>query len=231
VLDAAERGLYDIDGKLVVANANYIAGALQGGAPFTADVRNFFVFDLAGVSSNVTAATLRLWNPADDPATTTVNESGFRSTLPNPLPQDLRTETYQLNEVSTSIPELLAGNAGGGDPIAVARFDDLGDGNVFGTYIASNADNGTFVQIVLNAAAIAAINAHAGGLFAIGGSITSLDADATNTEALFRFTNGLPSSDTQLLLSTAPIPEPASYALMIAGLGIVAVAIRRCKRA
>lgn len=225
--DATDRGWYDIDGTHNNFELNYIVGALQGGAPFTADVRNFFVFDLTSLSGTVTSATLRLWNPADNPATTT-NENGFISNQ-NPLPLNERTEIYRINDVTTPVVDLVAGNPGDNDPIGVARFNDLGDGVVYGSHVASTADNGTFVQIALNSAAISAINAHAGGLFAVGGNITTLDDLTTNTEALFRFTNGIPLGDTQLLLTTAPVPEPETYALMLAGLGLVGFAARRRK--
>ena len=224
-LSSVDRGWYDINGIHQNANPNYIAGALQGGSPNTADVRNFFVFDLGSVTGTITSARLHLWNPADDPTTTTVNESGFRSTPMGNSPD--RTETYQVNDVTTNINDLLAGNLVLGDATGIARYNDLGNGSIFGSYAATNADNGTFIDIVLNDAALSALNAGLGGLFAFGGSIVTLDALIDNTEALFRFTGF--SGDTQLILTTSvtPVPEPEIYAMMAAGLGLLAFARRR----
>lgn len=59
-------------------------------------------------------------------------------------------------------------------------------------------------------------------------------ADATSAQITFRgVANGALSNDAAIGLDNvgfAPVPEPATYALMLAGLGAVGVAVRRQKR-
>jgi hypothetical protein len=193
-------------------------GDLEGGSPNLAEVRNFFVFNLSGFSGTITSATLHLFNPADNPATTTTYEGGFLNDVHNIT----GTETYQVNAVSTPIASLIAGGT------SPSTFADLGDGTVYGTYTAGYADNGRFIDIVLNSAALADLNGAIGSLFAFGGNLTTLNGVA-DTERLFGWTNGGQLSDTQLILTTADVPEPATFALL--GLGLLALGIARKRKA
>lgn len=84
----------------------------------------------------------------------------------------------------------------------VPLFADLGSGVSFGSTVLDVTSNGTIVAISLNAAAIASINAAAGQNWFVGGS-----------------------------LNTAAIPEPATWAMMIAGFGLVGAAARRRRMA
>ena len=55
---ASDTGFYNPAGNHTAPNQNYLTGRFG-----TTERRSFFVFDLAGVSSPVTAATLNLYNP------------------------------------------------------------------------------------------------------------------------------------------------------------------------
>ena len=82
-----------------------------------------------------------------------------------------------------------------------------------GSYEASNADNGTIIGIDLNAAAVADANGAAGGLWGIGGAITTLNG---GDEGIFGSTHGSPW-DTFLMVTL--VPSPGALALLgLAGL-------------
>ncbi len=109
-------------------------------------------------------------------------------------------------DVTTNLADLINGLGG------LPAYDDLGSGTVYASYDASNADNETIIVIDLNAAAVADANAAAGGLWGIGGAITTLNG---GNEFLFGSTFG--AADTQLLVTL--IPAPGFLALLgLAGL-------------
>ncbi len=166
----------------ITTNENYAAGYSDINDYY---YRNFFRFDLTGVSDTVTSAILRIhigtYN-SDDPS-----------------------ETYAVFDA----PSLIYAN--------------LGSGTSYGSREILSSETGT-ADIVLNAAAIADINSALGGLFDVGGDVTSLDAAPTTTELLFGNTNQL--STRQLILN--PIPEPASALLL--SLGLTALAAGRRHR-
>jgi len=205
-IDATDRGWYGDNGDHRPAVLNYLAGDCDGttcvaGASTGIDeFRNFFVFDLSGVTAPIGSATLRLFNT---PASSPFFRNGFFS--------DVGSETYLVSEVSTSIASLVAGTGG------VAAFSDLGSGTPFGSVTATSAANGTFVEINLDSAAIAAMNL-ASGLFAFGGSITTLNG-VPDEETLFAFSDSGLLSDTQLELSV--VPEPSTALLLAAGISLL----------
>jgi len=142
-VNATDRGWYDDTGFHDPSNLNYIAGFDRG-----TQYRDFFVFDLSGISNPIISASLRLWNPSNG------------TTGPG---------TFQVSDVSTPIPSLTAGGSG-----QTATFNDLGTGTSFGSVAVSTADNGTFVTVNLNASALAFLNANLGNTIAFGGQfITS----------------------------------------------------------
>jgi hypothetical protein len=147
LLTAVDSGWYDSPGTHNSTNTNYFTGRSTA----TRDLRSFFVFNLAGITQQITGATLQLFNPSN----------GFTSPDPN--------ESLSIFDVSTSIASLVAGGSG-----LVATFDDLGSGVEFGATTVSPASNNTLVSIPLNAAGVAALELAKGGLTAVGGALTSL---------------------------------------------------------
>jgi hypothetical protein len=148
-LNAIGSGWWDSTGSHTATNPNYIAGL------YTNEYRDYFVFDLAGISQPITGATLLVFNPS----------GGYSSADP--------TETYAVFDVSTPIATLQASGTGRTDV-----FADLGTGAAFGTRDVSAIDNGQIVSIDLNSTAINSLNAALGGQFAVGGAVTSLSGTA-----------------------------------------------------
>jgi hypothetical protein len=209
-LHAVGGGWFSNAGEHIEFNTNYaVGGALDGYSR-----NNFFLFDRAGVSGEITSATLRVYNP-DAPASPGF-PFGYTSANPN--------ETYALFDVSTPGANLAAGY-GIGSATGQAVFNDLGSGQSYGMYTASLADNGHFVEISLNASGLAALNA-ASDVFAVGGAITTLDG-VVNKESLF--VSGYLSfpgpNGAQLVISS--VPEPGVFLLFVVGLGLVGLAARR----
>lgn len=105
-------------------------------------------------------------------------------------------------------------------------FDLLGGGDVFGHYEYVTADDEQVRQITLNSAALSAIRAAAGGSFTLSGRVLA-PANYRGEYVHYVFGNSHDRDRSRLLLTTASIPEPATWALMIAGFGAVGVTLRR----
>jgi len=109
-------------------------------------------------------------------------------------------------------------------------FNDLGTGTFYGSYDIQSPEAGSIIAIPLNAAAIS--NIVSGQTFRVGGRITTLNNPNDDREAVFGYSGRYAgSTQLELTLADAAIPEPSSFAL--AGLGLLALGLwsRRRKRA
>jgi hypothetical protein len=213
-LNSVARGWYQQDGLHEAANDNYVAGNI-GGEYF----HNWFLFDVPSLRSGqqYSAAVLRLY-------TANVESS----------------ETYALRDYTGSLTDLVSED-GNGNGIAI--FNDLATGSDYASINLSTAESGTVIDIPLSSSALADINAAAGGQFALGGIVSTLDADDVSRELIFGMSGSYNASDgqTQLILSggggggggagsltSVAAPEPAALSLLaLAGLPMAGIVIRR----
>src|SRR4051812_12524099 len=192
VVSDTDRGSYTEMGFSQQSERSYIVGDPRGTCASViacpVDGRNFFVFDLSSISQAIESARLALFVPG--PVL-----PGYKS--PDP------SENYESHDVVTPLSTLLNGTGG------VAAWNDLGTGVVYGSRTMTAADNGTIVEITLNSSAINALNAALGRLFALGGSLITLDT-IPNDEYTFRFATDLDITQLRLTL----VPEPSTLILL-----------------
>jgi hypothetical protein len=191
-LNPIDRGNFGGDGGHVPSNNNYLVGNENGGPSIR---RNFFVFDLMALAGrgDIVSAELQL-----------VYDFYFSADA---------TEMYTLYDITTPWDELLSGDA------EVNGFNDLGTGTVYGSRSYSDFDEGPLRSILLNAAALADMNA-ATGWWGIGGAITTLDADINTSEIINPGTlNSNDLTSTRLVITT--IPAPGALAMLGIAVGIV----------
>lgn len=197
------RGFYRADGSHP-GNNNYVVGHANGTVN-----RNWFTFNLPTppVGQCVVSAMLQ---------TNGFDVSG--------------NLTVTLYDFTGTISGLTAPSAAG--PAGVARFNDLGNGTIYGSRNFIPADTNTVFGYTLNSSALAAINANLGSAFAIGGA-SSVESSVGifaygSSQADFAF-NG----DVRLILeygdvNSIPLP-PAAWAGLstLAGLGLIGSVRRR----
>ncbi len=213
-VSTSDRGWYNEFGLHQSENDNYIVGSTDSlnGTVF----RNFFVFDIPslGPGENYTLALLRLFNDTSLVAV---------------------PETFRLWSVEGSIDALVAGTGG---PSAV---EDLGDGTEFGTALIDTASGNT-VDVQLNSAGLAAVNARKGQRIAFGGTLTNTGG---GTESFaFGYTGNSPANpaDGSTTLTLRPtdggangggaVPEPGEWAVFgVLGTTLAALVVRKRRRA
>ena len=196
-LNPVDRGTYTENGDHDPVYNNYVIGR---GGPSSLVVNNFFVFDLSGILEQVISA--EFW----------IESNWYISADPS--------ETFTVYDITGSIPAIRNGSAG------VPGFTDMQSGNAYGNISVSSADNGTMLHLILNAQAIQDINAGLGGLFAIGGTVSTLDMITPRQEEIFVFTDpDNPADGVELRLTI--VPEPSALGLLIVSCGLMV--LRRMK--
>lgn len=195
-LDTIDRGWYDNTGFHNPSNDNYFTGTHHYYPDV--DVRSFYAFDLAGVSGVVISAQLQIFN---------TQTNGYEG--PNP------SEELKIFDVSTSVEALALGGSG-----LTSIYDDLGTGILFGTKTVGVYDQASLVSINLNQQAITSLNANLGGQFGLSAMLDT----GLNGSKIFggTFTGNPSDGHTRLILEISPIPEPETYSMLLAGLGLIA---------
>jgi hypothetical protein len=193
-----QGGWADNKGDVNTSTPEYWVGASSTGM---LNRRSFFTFNLAGLNPNeqVISATLQIYKPQD-------NSHGLT--------------TVNFYDVTTTRETLMATSVGNG--INQAIFNDLGSGELYGSVPLGKTDyTGQVVPVSLNAAALNGIAAAANGYFAIGAACA---ACANNWKVFF---GGGSAGDQLLTIVTAPVPEPAEWAMLTAGLLVIGFIARR----
>ena len=152
---AFTSGHYDNLGEQI--STNYQAGFDGFNNNPLSEVRNYFAFDLSGLTGAITSATLVI--PSNPFGIGYNNTSGSASI------------TYTNWDVSTSVDDVVDGTNG------LSTFADLGSGEKFGSALVHQGDLVT--TVTLDAAALDDIFAAEGGQFAIGGSAMATVPEAS----------------------------------------------------
>lgn len=202
-LNAVDSGFYHDNGSFTSTTGNYAAGWFVGSSP-PGELRNFFVFDLTGISGAINSAKLQILMPST---------AGYSS--PDPA------ETFTLFDASTPIATLSA-HVG-----STAIFNDLGTGTAYASADLTGAMSNTVVDIVFNPTGITFLNANRSPI-AFGGAIVSFSISDPSTQSVF--SNSSASSTRQLVLEVTPVPEPASALLAAAGFAALVLPRRRFRR-
>jgi hypothetical protein len=184
-------------------NDNYITGQIG-----RSDYHDFFTFDLTGVTGTITSATLHLFELSG----TGFASGGFVTTQ--------ASETFQAFIYTGNVSTLSVGGSVPG------TYNGLVSGTLAGSVSISAANGGTFVDVSLNAAAIAALTSGEGGLFAFGGDLLGVPDGQLTQRTVFANSSvddvGAPDGNTQLILTTtssSATPVPGALLLFVSGLG------------
>lgn len=116
------------------------------------NARDYFVFDLGGVSGQIVSATLSIGN----------GPNGSDGSATGPI-------HFQLWDVSTPVADLEATQHVG--LYALSIYNDLGAGALFGGADVFPSQNGAQIEIALFPWALDSLTAAEGGSWAIGGSV------------------------------------------------------------
>lgn len=128
-------------------------------------------------------------------------------------------QSIAIFDVSTRLSTFLEGRDQG-----VGVFQDLGSGAQYGT--ASLFDQ--YKTVNLNGNAVFDINAFAGGEFVIGFSNQTLNAvDPSVAGGIYLNDFGRNQLPLELHLEVSAVPEPGTWAMLLAGLGVVGFTVRR----
>jgi len=173
-------GIYD--GGTSPGFFNYYIGYSFPSTP--SERRNYFIFDLAGVTTPVASATFKLFLPGGP-----LLPLGFISSDP--------TEDYRISGSGFSWTAFAEAFGGTASPAMLsAMFGTMGTGPAYGLTTISAADGGSDIVMTLSPAAIMAINASLGDHFLITGRLPDIHPSMP----------GMPPSE--LVFAYTDIPHP-----------------------
>ncbi len=197
VVNTNDRGYYYNYDFNDTTNKNYLTGQINNGAA-AIGFHSFFEFNgLTGLSGPIVSATLSLFNPA----------GGYSSTQ--------ASELLTITGFSGSIATLDGGGTVAGE------YSALASGPTYGTQSVNAATDGAFVNITLNAAAIAFLNSSSSNPFAFGGDLAGIPPADVSTRFEFggsAFVVANDSNTTLTVVTAASTPEPQTLFLIIPSL-------------
>jgi len=201
---AIDGGWYRSDGLHRASFDNYLAGESGG-----TEHRNWFAFDLSSVTLQagevIAGATLSLQN------------GGYGGD---------ENEQWTVISVESDFSSVMTGHLAGSDT-GKAIFNDLKDGNIYArSTISSTTPRDEIIAVSFTSInSISDITSSIGGLFAVGGYVSSLDSPSD--EFLFSGTAGRLGS-VNLVLETAAVPVPPAIWLFGSGLlGLIGISRRK----
>jgi hypothetical protein len=202
-----DEGYYYNYDQYVATNPSYLTGQINVGSGTIDGYHSFFAFNaLTGLNGPITSATLGIQEPS----------GGYSSTQ--------TSETLTLTAVPTGDVSTLAT-----DGTHSGYYNLLASSPTVGTATVTSADNGTTIDITLNATGISYLNSSIGSQFAFGGFLSSIPPDSTDTRFIFGGSENLPVTSTELTVTTSPVPEPGTLSLGCLGL-LAIVGVLRCHR-
>ncbi len=203
-------GLY-ADGHHFPGFMNYYVGYAIPSSPI--ERRNYFVFDLTGVTGTVVSAKLKLYNPGDPDL---FEPCGYIS--PDP------TEDYLLT--GSPFPWTAFADAFSGAPIPPATisamYGTLGTSMPFGVATISGDSCGSDVVIEFDGTGVAEVNDALGDHIAMGGRLTDLlpEPGTPPAELAFAYTD-IPNDFMPMpRLELEIVPEPGAALLLVLGAGV-----------
>ncbi len=158
-------------------------------------LNDFFVFDLAGPSGNVLSATLNVYSYE-------VEASG----------------TYTI--YATSLTPAIEGDCTG----CVSTYNALTSGAVIGSLSVTPSDSDSWLQLGLNSAGLAWLQANEGGQIVLGGSFPQ-PLNPNSEDAVFSYSDF--NAGNNLSITTSAAPEASTLLLLCTGVLGLAGALRR----
>jgi hypothetical protein len=198
-VSASSLGWYNVDGEHDSSNKNTLTGYLAD-----KEYRSFFTWQIPTLSEAVTSGLIRI-----------EITYGFGASNNGPL-------TGEMFDITSDNFAFLTSTNGAGNGQTI--FTDLGTGNTYGNItVQSNFQYGYTFDVVLNSSAIEVINNSSGGVFGLGMKVIG----DPSSNPYFLFSDYYNAGSQILVLNpAATVPEPNSYALLLAGLGLLGFAAR-----
>ncbi len=225
----------DYDGTLVPsAKYNYSTGAIDDAPLGGVHVhrKNYFTFDLSGITDEITGAELRLYNAAPIP------DGGLGYSSPDPSEMylvggSMFATTAEMADFAAKLTVVNDPFTAPGAAAGIALYGKIADTldgmPPFGMKPVDVTTNGTMVVVPLtDPGVLPYLNFFKGGPVVLGGKLMDLNPGPPD-EVMFGYTHPLfppfPSPTPELFLTV--VPEPGTLAAL--GLGAICL-LRRRKR-
>ena len=198
---SSDNGWYDIDGVHTPSNTNTYTGELGR------LLNSFYAFDLTGMA---TASAITISFFANGSFVT-----------------DTGSETVGLYDYTGSMNSLLNGTGG------TAAFADLGSGKLLGQHTITGVSSSPMplFTVALSSDFVAQYNAalaSADKRIALGAKLQTVTLGGAS-EAMWSSSNLRPAAQLNITEGVPAVPEPATWAMMLFGIGMIGAAMRKRK--